>query len=49
MKACYIHLITLSCIGGISKLNDKTSVVHEDHVASLKVKIIMLTNAVNRR
>ena len=27
--------------GGISKLRGKTSVVREDHVASLKVKIII--------
>ena len=27
--------------GGFSKLHGKTSVVHEDHVASLKVKIII--------
>ena len=35
--------------GGISKLHNKTSVAREDHVASLKVKIIILTYAVNRQ
>ena len=29
---------------GTSKLHGKTSVVREDHVASFKVKIIILTN-----
>ena len=36
---CPAHNFVLH--GGISKLHGKTSVVGEDHVASLKVKIII--------
>ena len=42
MKACYIQLITSSCIVGFQNYIDgKTAVVRDDHVASLKVKIII--------
>ena len=41
IKACYIQLLTLSCIVGFKKLHGKISVVREDHVASLKVEIII--------
>ena len=35
--------------GEISKLHGKTSVIREDRVASIKVKIIIYTYAVNRQ
>ena len=42
-----VSLPLLACSD--SKLHDKTSVVREDHAASLKVMVMIWTYAVNRQ
>ena len=48
MKACCIKLITLSCMVGFQNYMPRRSVACKDYVASLKIKVIILTCVVNR-
>ena len=48
MKACCVHLITLSCMVEFQNCMTRHSLAHKDHVASLKVKVTIQTYAVNR-
>ena len=48
MEACFIQLITLSCMLGFQNYMARCSVACKDHVASLKVKVTIQTYVVNR-